>query len=46
MHYTLKSLGIEYYAIVAGGLLASLGIIASTLPLLERITGPETARNE
>jgi FtsX-like permease family len=46
MYYTLKSPGIEYYAIVAGGLLASLGIIASTLPLLERITGPETARNE
>jgi hypothetical protein len=24
----------------------SLGIIGSTLPLLRRITGPETARNE
>ncbi len=24
----------------------SLGIIAGTLPLLRRITGPETARNE
>ena len=28
------------------GLAASLGIIASTLPLLRRITGPETVRNE
>ena len=27
-------------------LLASLGVIGSTLPLLNRITGPETARNE
>jgi hypothetical protein len=25
---------------------ACLGMIASTLPLLERITGPETARSE
>jgi hypothetical protein len=30
----------------AAGLLASLAVIASTLPLLNRITGPETARNE
>jgi hypothetical protein len=28
------------------GLVAFLGVIASMLPLLERITGPETARNE
>jgi hypothetical protein len=46
MHYRLASLGPAYYAIVAAGLLVSLGIIASTLPLLRRITGPETARNE
>jgi hypothetical protein len=46
MHYRLASLGPAYYAIVAGGLVVSLGIIASTLPLLRRITGPETARNE
>jgi hypothetical protein len=31
---------------VLAGLAASLGIIASTLPVLDRITGPETARNE
>ena len=30
-----------YYSIVLAGLAASLGVIASTLPLLERITGPE-----
>jgi hypothetical protein len=28
------------------GISAALGIIASTLPLLERITGPDVARNE
>jgi hypothetical protein len=36
----------QYYLIVLVGLVASLGIIASTLPLLQRITGPEVARNE
>lgn len=46
MHYTLRPPGAAYYVIVLAGILASLGIIASTLPLLERITGPETARNE
>jgi hypothetical protein len=30
---------------VVAGLIASLGIIAATLPLIERITGPEVARN-
>jgi hypothetical protein len=46
MDYTLRPPGIDYYLIVAGGLAASLGIIASTLPFLERITKPETVRNE
>jgi hypothetical protein len=44
--YRLTPPGAGYYLIVAGGLVASLGIIAATLPLLGRITGPETARNE
>ena len=44
--YTLLPPGAGYYLIVLVGLGASLGIIASTLPLLERVTGPETARNE
>ena len=38
--------GITYWATVAAGLVASLAIIASTFPLLSRITGPEAARNE
>ena len=38
--------GITYWATVVGGLVASLAIIASTFPLLSRITGPEVARNE
>lgn len=43
---TLHAPGAEYYGVVAAGLVASLGVIASTLPLLKRTTGPETARNE
>jgi hypothetical protein len=35
-----------YYLIVLAGLLGSLAVIAFTFPLLKRITGPETARNE
>ena len=35
-----------YFVIVAAGLAASLGIIASTMPLLRRMTGPAAARNE
>ena len=38
--------GITYWATVAGGLAVSLAIIASTFPLLNRMTGPEVARNE
>jgi hypothetical protein len=38
--------GTAYWATVLGGLVASLAIIASTFPLLNRITGPEVARNE
>jgi hypothetical protein len=38
--------GTEYYLIVTAGLVVSLTIIAATLPLIERTTGPETARNE
>ena len=44
--YELQPPGAEYYVIVLAGLAVSLGIIASTLPVLDRITGPETARNE
>jgi hypothetical protein len=46
MDYTLTAPGLEFYAIVVAGLAACLGIIAATLPLLERVAGPETARSE
>ncbi|HEY6597380.1 MAG TPA: FtsX-like permease family protein [Asanoa sp.] len=46
MDYALRLPGPSYYLIVLAGLALTLGIIASTLPLLRRITGPETARNE
>jgi hypothetical protein len=46
LHYSLTPPGAGYYVTVAGGLAASLAVIAATLPLLSRITGPETARNE
>jgi len=38
--------GTAYWATVIGGLAASLAIIASTFPLLNRMTGPEVARND
>lgn len=44
--YTLRPPGVPYYVTVLAGLTGSLGIIAGTLPLLKRITGPENARNE
>jgi hypothetical protein len=44
--YSVRAPGLPYYVIVLAGLAASLGLIASTMPLLRRITGPETARNE
>jgi hypothetical protein len=43
---TLRPPGFGYYLIVLAGLVISLSVIASTLPLLKRITGPEAARNE
>ena len=43
---TFQVPGITYRAAVLGGLAASLAIIAATFPLLNRITGPEVARNE
>ncbi len=43
---TLQAPGLEYYVVIGAGLVASLAVIASTLPLLNRITGPEVARND
>jgi hypothetical protein len=37
---------IEYWATVLGSLGPSRAIIASTFPLLNRITGPDIARND
>jgi predicted lysophospholipase L1 biosynthesis ABC-type transport system permease subunit len=46
LDYSLQPPGASYYVTVVAGLAVSLGVIASTLPLLKRITGPDTARNE
>jgi hypothetical protein len=44
--HAMAAPGIAYYLLTAGGIVISLAIIAATFPLLARITGPETARNE
>jgi hypothetical protein len=46
MQHPMVAPGVAYYLITAGGILAALGIIAATFPLLARITGPDVARNE
>jgi hypothetical protein len=46
MDYALHPPGIGFWATVAAGLVAALAVVASTMPLIRRITGPETARNE
>ncbi|MDN3352295.1 FtsX-like permease family protein [Actinomadura sp. DC4] len=46
LDYSLRAPGAAYYVTTLLGIAASLGVIACTLPLLRRITGPETARNE
>ncbi|MGV9213582.1 FtsX-like permease family protein [Micromonospora sp. RB23] len=46
MGYTLVAPPPRFAVIVVIGLAACLGVIASTMPLLERVTGPETARSE
>lgn len=43
---SLQAPELDYYVIVGAGLVTSLGIIAATLPLIERITAPEVARND
>jgi predicted lysophospholipase L1 biosynthesis ABC-type transport system permease subunit len=45
-HYPMEAPGAAYYLITAGGILAALGIITATFPLLTRITSPEVVRNE
>jgi hypothetical protein len=43
---TLQPPSLSYYLLMFAGLVLSLAVIASTLPLLRRITGPEVARND
>jgi hypothetical protein len=43
---TLRLPGTSYYAIVFGGLIGSLLVISSTMPLLDRLTRPEDVRME
>lgn len=38
--------GPGYFGVVLAGLAVSLGIVALSLPLIRRITGPEVARND
>ncbi|MFC8731748.1 FtsX-like permease family protein [Luteimicrobium sp. NPDC057192] len=46
LDYDLTAVGGAYWASVGIGLVVGLGVIASTFPLLRRVTGPETARND
>jgi predicted lysophospholipase L1 biosynthesis ABC-type transport system permease subunit len=46
LDYSLRPPGVEYYVLVIGGIVASLAIIGSTLPFIQRIASPEVARNE
>ncbi|MFI5661193.1 FtsX-like permease family protein [Streptomyces sp. NPDC051684] len=44
--YSIRPPGAGYYGLTVAGIVVSLAVIASTVPLLRRITGPETARND
>jgi hypothetical protein len=46
LQYALHPPGAGFWLTVVAGLIASLAVVASTMPLLRRMTGPETARNE
>ncbi|MGH3202529.1 MAG: FtsX-like permease family protein, partial [Streptosporangiaceae bacterium] len=46
MQHPMVAPGAGYYLLTAGGILTALGIIAASLPLLARITGPDVVRNE
>jgi hypothetical protein len=43
---TLHSPGPGFYGVLLAGVLASLGVVASTFPVLRRLTGPEAVRND
>ena len=46
LQHALVGPDLAYYLLTVAGMVASLGVIAATFPLLRRITGPEAARNE
>jgi predicted lysophospholipase L1 biosynthesis ABC-type transport system permease subunit len=46
LDFAFRVPGMAYWVTVISGLAASLAIIASTFPLLSRMTGPEVARND
>lgn len=46
LDFAFRMPGVAFWATIVVGLVASLLIIASTFPLLSRLTGPEMARNE
>jgi predicted lysophospholipase L1 biosynthesis ABC-type transport system permease subunit len=46
LHERLQAPGPGLYLVIAAGLVVSLAVIASTLPMLKRLTGPEVARND
>jgi hypothetical protein len=46
LKYPMAAPDVAYYIITLTGIAVSLGIIAATMPLLRRITGPDVARNE
>jgi hypothetical protein len=43
---TLRPPGLNWYLVTAGGLVAAFAVLASTLPVLERITGPDAVRTD
>jgi hypothetical protein len=46
LDYGLSPPGLRYYVTVLVGLAAGMAVVALTMPVLGRLTGPETARNE
>ena len=46
LNEALRPPSAQFYGLVIAGLAASFAVIGSTLPIVDRITGPETARNE
>ena len=43
---TLQPPGAGYFAVIGAGIVSSLAVVATTLPLLGRFTGPEASRND